>query len=231
MCSSDLKRNEMVVLPIFSSVTLFPKEDSRIYIQSFISGNRHVCFGRKISPKELEYKSLKQFVPYKLMLTDDIRMFVQVAIKQLEKFPDCNLMYLSKMHELGMYLASDYTTTELTHFIQPILREEYDFLNTLNTGLDGYQSVSDMIEWMRMDEEQFRKKFDRLVGEDPQIWLNRIRKNLILRYIVSYTCSSMGVMSKFGFSSKDHLDYYSMANYNKPIEELISYYSDYPLKK
>ena len=101
----------------------------------------------------------------------------------------------------------------------------------MDTGLENYRKVTEMVEWMDMDEVAFRKKFECLVGQDPQEWLDVIRKNLVLRYIVSYTCSVMGVMSKFGFSSRDHLNYYSLANYKKPIEELINFYSNYPFKK
>ena len=98
-----VRKNEMVLLPIFSSLIINTEEDSRGYIQAFKSGAQHICINRKILSDKANLEVNTNYKIHSLPINNDLRQFVEVAMKQITRFRDCNLMYHNKLHELGMY--------------------------------------------------------------------------------------------------------------------------------
>ena len=225
-----IKKNEMILLPLFSSLIIHTEEDSIAYIQAFKSGKSHVCVGRKLLFDNVKVKIDKDYKSHILTLGEDLRLFIEVAMKQIGRFKDCNLMYRNKMHELGMYLADNYSADELASFLKPIIRSDYEFVNSINAGIEEFKTVSEVIDSLGMDEDQFYDKFKDIFDCDPHKWLESIRKQVVLQYIIQHKCNASNVIVRFGFSSKDHLDYYCKNNYKEGIDHLIAYYSNYPFK-
>lgn len=225
--SITLNAGQMTVVSMFSVISAEMLEDSKLYTNTFCFGGKHLCLSRKTQLVKKGEVCKTPYEAYAIDITPDIMLFIQSILNLLKRYSDCQTMYKVISHQMSMFLAADYSGEELSQLFKPVIRHDPDLFSGLNAGLESFNSVVDMEEWMSMDSEGFHERFLKSFGQDPDEWLQQTRASLLVQYIKTHNCGVKEILARFGFISDDHLESFLSYNNKPTIDELMMFQKRY----
>lgn len=167
-----------------------------------------------LSPTKEKDRVLKINVPLERLL-DSLEYNISKGLR-------CCGYIRVKYNELGYLLGLHYRPEDLLALFYFILDKDALFRYMITKEANKGKSIEELARIAHMTRRGFCKKFTRVFGELPSVWLSQKKAQLIRRELVSTKRPLKDIMYEFNFPSPSSFNYFCLKYFEMPPGKLRS---------
>ena len=203
-----LEADEFILLPRESNCVVEVEKDSEIVL---LKMHHSVNFCDHF-PLEMLYELNKHSIGEKkslyrtLKANEIISDWLKVVVKTTSGGLKCGYFQELKQKEILFFLRAYYTKEELIDFFTPILNKDMYFSDLIYKNYQTVENIYQLAEITNYSLSGFKRKFIRVFGCPPAVWINREKAKKIYHEINSTLKPFKTIAFEYNFSSPAHFD-------------------------
>jgi AraC-like DNA-binding protein len=208
-----------MLLPSHQKCHVQVEEDAEIVLINLYS---QINFCNQF-PIEMLYKAQPdkaQNLFFALKINKTIFNFLQSVIQLLGEGFKCAYFFELKQREILYYLRAYYSKADLVAFFAPVLNSDTDFSSKIYGNYEKIKNIGELAELTNYSMSGFKKRFTRVFGVSPSVWLQKERSKKIYHEINCSTKTFKELSIKYDFSSQAHFNSFCKKMYGMSPGEL-----------
>ena len=204
-----LKAGNFMLIPRESNCEIEAEADSQIVL---LKMHHRINFCNHF-PLEMLYEldkrskgTKKPLQTITLKANEIISDWLKIVIKTTSGGLKCSYYQELKQKEILFFLRAYYTKEELIAFFTPILNSDMRFSNFIYENYQTIETIPQLAKLTSYSLSGFKKKFERVFGCPPAVWIKREKAKKIYHDINSTLRSFKDIAYEHRFSSPAHFD-------------------------
>jgi AraC-like DNA-binding protein len=144
------------------------------------------------------------------VISDWLKNVVKTTVGGLK----CTYFQELKQKEMLFYLRAYYSKEDLHAFFSPILNSDVRFSNLIYKSYQTVENINELAELTSYSLSGIKKKFMRIFGCSPAMWIEREKAKKIYHEINCTLKPFKEIANEYNFSSATHFDRFCKRMYN-----------------
>jgi len=209
MTSAILKKGDFVLFPPGMRFTV-SGEDRMSMLLLRINDSTMLC--DSYSLKDL-YSQVDTSLLEHIHLSSNpiIEVYINLLMSNIRSGFLCPHFLTDKIEELFFYLRAYYTKEQLAGFFLPLMSSDAWFMDFVWKNYRNARNVEHFAKIANCSMATFKKKFRRVVGISPSVWLARQKAMNVYHDLCRTNKNIKEIVAEYHFSSEPHLSTFCRA--------------------
>jgi len=165
---------------------------------------------RNLSQEKTTNDSLLHLLETNEMIDD----WLKSVVKSISTGFKCAYFQELKQKEMLYYLRAFYSKEDLYVFFSPILNNDTAFADLIHQNYESIKNINELAEITRYSLSGFKRKFGKVFGMPPAVWIKRKKAKKIFHEINCTVKPFKEIAIEYNFSSPAHFDKFCKKMYN-----------------
>ncbi len=132
----------------------------------------------------------------------------------------CRHYFEVKVEEMFFLFKVSYRPEELQQLFAPVLSPDTIFSQQIYTTFRNFRTVAEFASSMHMTPKQFTRRFNRVFGISPYLWMTRQKIRMIHQDILEGSKDNTQIADEYGFASTSQFYDYCRNNLGRSPKEI-----------
>ena len=140
-----------------------------------------------------------------LVANSIVEMYIELLVSNIENELLCSRYLSDRVRELFFYLKAYYTKEAVAGFFLPLMSVDARFMDFVWRNYRKVHNVAHFAQMANCSTATFKKKFGRVVGSSPSVWLARQKAMNVYHDLCRSGKNIKEIAQEYHFSSEAHL--------------------------
>jgi AraC-like DNA-binding protein len=202
--SYTLEKGWFMLLPPGRGFTVGCDDDAAGVLLLRVYDNISLCDGYSI--EELYRQADASVAEHTHLVANQvIEKYIDLLVSNIRNELLCSRFLSDKARELFIYLRVYYTKEEVAGFFLPLVSADARFMDFVWRNYRKARNVAHFARMANCSMATFKKKFGRIVGSSPSVWLARQKAMNVYHDLCRSDKNIKEIAREYHFSSEPHL--------------------------